>query len=271
MKAILLRGAPGTGKTSLAEYIANLTDSVSYYYLCHKWTSQEELFYKIDINKVVLKKEYPYQEGILLKAIKQSLYTRTVVILDELDKTKEHVDNLLLDFIQNCRLETPEGIIKGNSDNIILFITSNDERELSQPLLRRIAKITLPHLPPDVEQKLLVNDEEYYIDKIRRFVIKYCTTNEIQITENQKLQKLLIKVANRLRSNGYDVSLYELRNLYKTIHLCEDTDEVKFAIEMWLGRNNEYLEEIDRLFKGTENLANAIWSVYKAKEKEAVV
>ena len=265
LKSILLKGAPGTGKTSLVEYFANKISAEFIYLLFHEWTTQEELFHSIDVGKVAMRSPYPYTEGVLLKAVKMSWKEPVVLCLDEIDKAKDRVDVLLLDFLQNYRVTDPEGnLVKGNPDNIYVWITSNNKREVIDPLARRVAKANLDYLPPEIETKIILgNSDEYYLDTKRKFLLRYMK-QELPKIENENIAKYLVKIANKLRVLEIDVSASELKNLYKTLFLCESREECKIATEMWLIRNEEALEAIDSAFKGgLESVVNTLWGMIK--------
>lgn len=272
MKAILLKGKAGTGKTSLAEYFASQIGAFLYY-LFHEWTTDEELFYSVDVGKVAVKDPYPYKAGILAKAIELSQNKPVVVCLDEIDKAKERVDTLLLDFIQNCRITDVNGnLVYGNPDNVYVFLTTNEKREVIEPLQRRIAKATLDFLPSEVEKSLILDTTDtYYLDKKREFILKYMSENP-EVVEIPELANFIVKVANRMRRAGLDLSTYELKKFYQTLFIADERDEVEYAIEFWLVRNEyEYLDFLNNEFRGITNLANTLWGMLKGVRVWAIM
>ena len=269
MKAVLLSGFAGAGKTALAEYIAKINSYQFSYILCHEWITAEDFFYSVDVSSIARKFAGDeiaslYSAGILARAVDRSKNKRVLVLIDEIDKASTRIDALLLDFLQNCRVNSPTGeLIYGREDNIIVFLTSNGERELIDPLLRRIAKVELQPLPSQVEKKLLADDSgEFYIDKVRQFIINYITYSPV-VYKNDTLQGLIVKVADRIRSAELDISLYELKQFYLHIPVCQSRRDVEILIEMWLCRTEEHKEVLQATFKSLKNLASAIWQVYR--------
>jgi len=157
-RAILLRGPAGTGKTQLTYLISQWLDAEYVFYQCSYGTSEEELLYKY-IPSEETKSGIKITLGPVPLALNISKNRKVVLVLDEFDKTRPSADALLLDVLQNFRvslyLDERETIVAGNPDNLIIFLTSNDTREFSEPLLRRVVSITLSPLPSEKVYELL--------------------------------------------------------------------------------------------------------------------
>lgn len=166
---ILIEGEPGVGKTSLAEAIANIFNLELIKIQFYEGISNNEILYEYDYPKQMLYMN-AIRENInnelkgldansalkkltanginffdknflierpLLKAISGN--QRKVLLLDEIDKTSEETEYLLLEILSKYEITIPEyGTIKCNPENIpIVFLTSNNYRELSDTLKRR--------------------------------------------------------------------------------------------------------------------------------------
>jgi len=149
-KAFLLRGPAGTGKTQLTYLVAQWWQATYVFYQCTYGTSEDDLLYKY-IPSESTKSGIKLALGPVPRALAESKTRRVVLVLDEFDKTRPSADALLLDVLQNFRvslyLEDNETIVTGNPENLVIFLTSNDMREFSEPLLRRVVAITLQPLP----------------------------------------------------------------------------------------------------------------------------
>lgn len=159
VRVLLLEGAPGTGKTFLAECLSKAISAEYAYMLCHNWLSDEELFIGIDVGAVAVgveRREEAYRPGLLLRAVTASQKGKVVVCIDELDKAPQRAESLLLDFLQTARVHGPRGEVwQGVPENIIVIITSNAIRPLMEATLRRCFRLTMSFLPEQVERDLL--------------------------------------------------------------------------------------------------------------------
>jgi MoxR-like ATPase len=149
-KAFLLRGPAGVGKTQLTYLVAQWLGTKYIFYQCTYGTSEEDLLYKY-IPSESTKSGIKITLGPIPRALAESKTHKVVLVLDEFDKTRPSADAMLLDVLQNFRvslyLDDKETVVTGNPENLVIFLTSNDMREFSEPLLRRVVAITLQPLP----------------------------------------------------------------------------------------------------------------------------
>lgn len=138
-KINLLLGPPGSGKTYAGEQFARERGADLIYYLCHAWTSAEELFAGVDVVAAVAgEADKVRQPGVLALAAEATRKGEVVLIIDELDKAPERVEALLLDFLQSGRVPVRPGVhIQADLSRLWVFITSNQMRDHSGPLMRR--------------------------------------------------------------------------------------------------------------------------------------
>ena len=157
-KAFLLRGPAGVGKTMLATLIAQYLQAKLVFFQCTYGTSEDDLLYKY-VPSETTKSGIKVTLGPIPLALRLSKSKKVVLLLDEFDKTRPSADALLLDVIQNFRvslyIDEEEMVIHGDPENMIVFLTSNDMREFSEPLIRRVCMITLKPLPPERVFELL--------------------------------------------------------------------------------------------------------------------
>lgn len=191
VKAIMLRGPPGTGKTLLTVLIAELLGAEYVFYQCTTGTTEDDLLFKF-VPSEETKSGIKIIYGPLPEALIKSQKKPVVLCLDEFDKTRPSADAMLLDFLQNCRVSVRienEKNITGNKNNLIVFLTSNDEREFSEPLLRRVVSLKLSYLSPrdvycilknEFDEKITVLLTQIYSDTILAGLRKPATVQELK-------------------------------------------------------------------------------------------
>jgi MoxR-like ATPase len=164
-KGAILFGPAGSGKSFLPQTLKEIygVDDDSYFFMqMFPGTREDDLIVKIlpDENTISGVKLY---EGVLVKAAKNTIEDKiTLLFLDEWDKTRPSADSFLLDFLQTGRINYNGVNIKAKLENLYIFIAMNDERELSEPLLRRLPKIDFNYLhPKDVKVALMKSHKEF--------------------------------------------------------------------------------------------------------------
>lgn len=164
-KPLLIMGEPGCGKTRLAEAVAceiypenpfshyfewniKSTSKVSeglYRYDAIRRLNESQVFKteeeRTKLSNMELGKENSYiQEGILAKAFKASTKGKpSIILIDEIDKADIDFPNDLLLEIEKYTFTIPETgeKIPTPEEKPLVFITSNQERELPPAFLRR--------------------------------------------------------------------------------------------------------------------------------------
>jgi MoxR-like ATPase len=232
MRAIIVFGAPGVGKTALAHAVASALNAEEIYFLAHHWVSEEDLFVKLDPARVAglaggiySSIEESYRPGVLLRAALSSRERMTVLVLDEWDKAPERCDALLLEFLQEGKVFGPFGECwEALPENLLVFITSNEMRDLSEPLLRRCLRYRMGFLPPEVEA-----------DLIRK-------QSGVPIT----IARLIVSFMNVIRTKGVTApSLQEGVRFAQSLKVAESALDVKLLIEGWLCKTPEDWEALE--------------------------
>lgn len=192
MAGAFLFGYSGSGKTFLPEVIANISGMKQVFYQCFPNTREEDLMTKL-LPSENTPSGIKIADGPLVQAIEISKEEPVLLLIDEWDKTRSSSDSFLLSFLQTGRVHYNGEVHEANTDNLFVYITMNDERELSEPLQRRMPKIEFEMLEPRTVAKALSmthNEHPMLGACIKLYQYAYSTTLNKPVTI-QELRQLM--------------------------------------------------------------------------------
>jgi len=144
-----LFGPAGTGKSFLPMQLAKVLNHKLFFYGCTPGTREDDLLLKMIPNEDT-KSGIKIEESVVYKAAKESQKNKVILVLDEWDKTRPTADGFFLDFLQYGRLTIAGQEIHANLNNMLIFFTSNNERDISEALIRRFPKIDMEPIPTKI-------------------------------------------------------------------------------------------------------------------------
>jgi len=253
VRACIITGAPGVGKTSFARALAEGMGGRLVEYYAHHWTSDEDMFLAVDPARVAaiagghdMPLAQTYRRGALLRATLLSRRMHVVLLLDEWDKSPEHCDALLLEFLQSGVVHGRHGERwRANTRQMAVVITSNGLRELIEPLQRRCFRYEMPYLSPEIESDVLRKATGAPVGAIR----------------------LVVKSMNLIRSNGRSSpSLQEGMMLLRGMVLANGVDDVRLLVRGYLVKD----ARDEGALKSLGDIAALLWGEWGRKNgKEA--
>ena len=170
-KPVLVEGPAGTGKTALAKAVADAVGARLIRLQCYEGLDESKALYEWNYRKQLLRIQAGRPEGTgieewsqleddifaeeflltrpLLEAI--SATDPVVLLIDEVDRVELETEALLLEILSEYQVSIPElGTVKANQIPMV-FLTSNNTRELSEALKRRCLYLYVGY--PDVERE----------------------------------------------------------------------------------------------------------------------
>jgi MoxR-like ATPase len=186
-KPVLIEGPPGVGKTELAKTTAEMFDLPLIRLQCYEgldeakalyeWKYGKQLLYTQVLKETldeVLQGAKGFAQSIerlhefgdiffseefleprpLLKALREE--HGCVLLIDEVDKSDHEFESLLLEILSDYQVSIPEiGTVKATNEPPIVFLTSNNTREISDALKRRCLHLYIPFPDVDMEQRII--------------------------------------------------------------------------------------------------------------------
>ena len=221
-KAMVIMGPPGTGKSAFAAAVAKALSSELVVYQCHSWSDADELFVGVDVSAAVSGDASSVrQDGVLARVAKLSQEKGVVLLLDELDKTMERTESLLLDWLQSGRVPIKPGVhLQTNLNNVLVVATSNEQRDLTEAGTRRFCRLVMN--PLDVKTQIAL------IHTRSGIPVGIC--------------KLLWKAARRVASseNNESLSIQEgIRLITSASYLAESMDDIFILLSQWAARSSK--------------------------------
>ncbi len=185
-KPVMVEGPAGVGKTELAKTTAQILDVPLVRLQCYEgldeskalyeWKYAKQLLYtqllkdklgelledastlRASVDKIHAHEDIFFSESFLEpRPLYKALHEKhgCVLLIDEVDKSDHEFEAFLLEILSDFQVSIPElGTIKATTTPLV-FLTSNNSREMSDALKRRCLHLYVPYPDAKLESRIL--------------------------------------------------------------------------------------------------------------------
>jgi MoxR-like ATPase len=171
-KPVLIEGPAGTGKTQLGKSVAEMTGARLIRLQCYEGLDESKALYEWNYKKQLLRIQADKtsdswsevhddifsEEFLLTRPLLEAIRAPepVVLLIDEVDRVEVETEALLLEILSDYQVSIPElGTVEANQIPLV-FLTSNNTRELSEALKRRCLYLHVDYPTLEREREIVL-------------------------------------------------------------------------------------------------------------------
>ena len=169
-KPVLVEGPAGVGKTELAKAVATITGRPLIRLQCYEGLDDAKALYEWNYKKQLLRIQSDVdhdwdsishdifsEEFLLARPLLEAIRSPepVVLLIDEVDRVEVETEALFLEILSDFQVSIPELGTMHATTQPMVFLTSNNSRELSEALKRRCLFLHIDYPDANREKEIL--------------------------------------------------------------------------------------------------------------------